>query len=709
MGPAFIAGLKLGDRIVGVNEKPIFQWRLVSKDLSQDEGSIRSSSSSSILTSVAGYIADAPDPIVLSVVRAKGPDDQPNNLLDISTMEESVYSKEQDISLDDSMRENESDLIVSNAPELAWQLIDRSSRKSSRPQCANKRLIHPLAKSLSQRGLLKTRSDEIKLSKQLERYIEIARLWQSNSYLRNDEEDSLMNLFNGEELEYSSNVRMVDRSPSTNKRSMYPGDRCHDIRINKLTAHSSFNQVDIFRQGLCTRIVNTFIDKGFVAYTIWIFDIESQKEWYTLRYYNDFKDLRLALSRLSKFAHDIPFPSSNWFYTAEANESQQSKDNRCKKLETFLREICCLVYNDNDELHIRTMNEIDIYVKSFLGYDTVIGSDNKFHLVLHREENSIGTHSQNLIPDGCNEVESQVFIRLKKAIQLFTFRVFLLGAIKSTVAHFISDINSNSIFASPQPNSHYRHRSGDAYGKDSVQNTLDKVQRFLTQIQNLILEGCRNDFDLIASHDNFKILNDAETLAKDLTWKENLYHSAVREQVELEVYVPIRSIASNHLVSCWRHDDMEIQFKMQGLRAQPQEFFKIKPQFYSSSEWHSVVSIISECVGNSTLPYTKLVGIVSAAKEIFRLQEYEMGMFQDEKKVDASLLGADDFLPIFIFCVVKAGIDRPNALAALLRSLCDPSKLTGEIGYYLSSFEAVILHISELDLRGDVEISSLSS
>ena len=75
-----------------------------------------------------------------------------------------------------------------------------------------------------------------------------------------------------------------------------------------------------------------------------------------------------------------------------------------------------------------------------------------------------------------------------------------------------------------------------------------------------------------------------------------------------------------------------------------------------------MVTIISECVGNSTLPYTKLIGIVAAAKEIFRLQEYEMGILEDETKTDASLLGADDFLPIFIFCVVKAGLERPNAL-----------------------------------------------
>ena len=60
---------------MGVNGTPIFQFILVSKDLLQDKGSTQSSSS--ILASIAEYIADVPDPIALSVVRAKHPDDQP--------------------------------------------------------------------------------------------------------------------------------------------------------------------------------------------------------------------------------------------------------------------------------------------------------------------------------------------------------------------------------------------------------------------------------------------------------------------------------------------------------------------------------------------------------------------------------------------------------------------------------------------------------
>jgi hypothetical protein len=66
-------------------------------------------------------------------------------------------------------------------------------------------------------------------------------------------------------------------------------------------------------------------------------------------------------------------------------------------------------------------------------------------------------------------------------------------------------------------------------------------------------------------------------------------------------------------------------------------------------------------------------------------------------------LGADDFLPIFIYCVVQADMERPCALCVLLRTLCDRMNRIGEVGYYLASFEAAITHIQELDLSQNLK------
>jgi len=119
------------------------------------------------------------------------------------------------------------------------------------------------------------------------------------------------------------------------------------------------------------------------------------------------------------------------------------------------------------------------------------------------------------------------------------------------------------------------------------------------------------------------------------------------------VYVPLRNLVSRLLVNGWRHEDMEVHFKVKELRKRPQGMFRIDK--ISPSHWQSVARILKQGVGMSTLPCVKLRAIVDAAREISQLHESE----HDGDK----LLGADEFLPIFIFCVVRAEMERPCALS----------------------------------------------
>jgi hypothetical protein len=140
---------------------------------------------------------------------------------------------------------------------------------------------------------------------------------------------------------------------------------------------------------------------------------------------------------------------------------------------------------------------------------------------------------------------------------------------------------------------------------------------------------------------------------------------------------------------------MEVLFKIKELRKRPQGLFRIPEDHISPSNWNSVARILKQGVGLSTLPCVKLRAIVEASREISRLHEREHR--------DGIVLGADDFLPIFIFCVVRAEMERPCALFVLLRTLCDRTNRIGEIGYFLASFEAAIAHIQEIDLTEDRE------
>ena len=114
---------------------------------------------------------------------------------------------------------------------------------------------------------------------------------------------------------------------------------------------------------------------------------------------------------------------------------------------------------------------------------------------------------------------------------------------------------------------------------------------------------------------------------------------------------------------------------MKALANKPQSFFRIHPEHRSRSSWASVSKILEEGVGRSTLPCVKLRAIVDAAIEITQLDSEERSCIPGESFFDGRVvtktkaLGADDFLPIFIFCFVQAKIERPSALCKLLKIL----------------------------------------
>ena len=96
--------------------------------------------------------------------------------------------------------------------------------------------------------------------------------------------------------------------------------------------------------------------------------------------------------------------------------------------------------------------------------------------------------------------------------------------------------------------------------------------------------------------------------------------------------------------------------------------FNIPDSEQSITEWRSVSTILSDGVGRSTLPCAKLRAIVDAAKEITYVYAHEHenpGRATEKNEGDnlqKAALGADDFLPIFIYSVVRAGMERPCAL-----------------------------------------------
>ena len=439
------------------------------------------------------------------------------------------------------------------------------------------------------------------------------------------------------------------------------------------------------RKALCVRIVNTFVDETRTAYTIWVFDVESGREWYApVRYQSDFQDLRMAALPLCPSLAHLPFPHIAWkVFGRDKAETEEIREVKCRQLEYFLRKLCGLLYTD--PLH-PVISDIAMHLQSFLGCD---GADANHSLRTQIKLNEALARPMPDVSHSC--LQMKVRLLLKSSIQRYVYRLFLLEQLQKVVNDFVDatrergpKLRDIEIIEAQGRNKLKQRAMGD----------LEIIQAFLDQLQNIIVEGCRSDFHSICQRSDFAVLRPLMEGSRGDSYVDRVIREAVREQIEIEVYVPLRGVVSRLLVNGWRHEDMEIHFKMNELRRRPQSRMRIPPDKQSPSGWASASRILGEGVGMSTLPCAKLRAIVDSATEISRLylQERNSGMGSQQE------LGADDFLPIFIYCVVQAEMERPCALCVLLQTLCEPTNRIGEIGYYLASFEAALTHIQEINL-----------
>lgn len=449
--------------------------------------------------------------------------------------------------------------------------------------------------------------------------------------------------------------------------------------FSPLTDSDIFIPLVGIRKALCVRILNTFLDGDESAYTIWVYDIETGKEWYApVRYLRDFIDLRGAITRLDASIAELPFPKQplSIFGSPTREKSPSAQEARCRLLESFLRSLCSLMYTE--VLH-SSVSEIAVFVQSFLGCETEL-MDQRFRVGSCTEEN---------------------FVRksLKQSLQRYTYRLFLLRGMQDAVNSFIENARTRG----PRlEDIESLEAQGRAAVKARAMQDIEEIKTFLDGLQNIILEGCMDDFRSIASREEYKVLRPLfENATGEVAW-EALVREAVREQIEIEVYVPLRGFVSRWLVNGWRHEDIEIQFKIKELQKRPHGKLRLPEGKLIAENWSTVYTLLKEGVGHSTLPCVKLRAIVDSAREISRLVTVESkGGLQAGDEKNAVELGADAFLPIFIYCVAKADLDRPCALGVLLKTLCDPLNRMGEIGYFLACFEAAITHIQELDLSDE--------
>ncbi len=638
-GPAFQAGVRCDDILIGIDGVALaeFAW-----------------TGESLLRHAVAQIRTTSDPVVLHYLIRESKVNHPNPTTAVSGDTGRPIPTPSLLDTSDANTDDESSI----APTIRGDMSLHSDLSCSQAMTldhinpavvppSNK--VRPFIQALARANVLSTDAEQVRASSILDDYDNRANQWEELSAFFDPSKETLISLVN-------------------------------------------------VRKALSIRIVNIFDDDVDTAYTIWVYDSETGKEWYSpIRYFRDFQDLRSSVLPLCAASiQRIHFPKSKsssldlFLRNPKRVESNIQRETKSRQLEHFLRVLCSMIYKEKLHPYIA---EVAIHLQSFLGCDIKEeDTDVRYKSIPLPKYVDLGNPStdadmNNRVPE---ELQKDTRLRLKRALQCYTYRLFLLDGLSQIVDRFVGRLRTSGPRLQDIED---LEAKGPPVLKARALADLRQIQAFLDKIQNMILEGCVDDFAKIAQRFEFTPIHTHIFRDRDgsVYW-DALVREAVREQVEVEIYVPLRSVVSRWLVNGWRHEDMEVYFRMNELRRRPPEFFRLK-QNELHHDWSSVTTILSERVGLSTLPCAKLRAIVEAACEIFRMIK------PSESHRDANCeFGADDFLPIFIYCVVRAEMERPCALCVLLRTLCDPINQIGEIGYYLLTFEAAIKHCEEVDL-----------
>ena len=607
LGPAARAGLLPGDRLLGLNGQPFLKQRIAT--LTLDEA-IDEVSSEEVLKSVGDALSRAKSPVVLHAQRYR------NRKPILATLKKLADAPQREI---------------------------HAARSASVNGYRRGPFIHPFAKALSKRNLIKTDDEELLVTRQIRTLTDRTRQWESKlSFRLRASDHKLRPLLDARDVDpayyasfvtedgecppyfhykeakslhsfapstpmihdwregrafRSSPARRVSREMSREAavladlhagldendrevQDMILGTRSRgattgsgglayptpDHRGSRQRSRSG-DPTDIFvplmsvRKAICVRILNTFLDnRNRTAFTIWCLDIESGMEWYApARYYDDFKELRSSLSKIDRSFHDIPFPStSSWGFSlsSETRESEKTKEARRSQLEIFLRRAFASYYRGH--LH-PNIAEIAVHLQTFVGCDTALdGGESKISLSrqVAITESSYGKR----VPSAKSEPDNTAQINLKRSVQRYVYRLFLLPAVEALTSTFVKTAIDRAMSEGAVPPS--PSKSHQVKIDRSVAETeVEKIRDFIDQVQELVLQGCRDDLISIAQRRDFVALVDDD----EHSIRDGLFRDAVREQTEIEIYVPLRSAISKYLVHAHFNEDVEIKYKVRYL------------------------------------------------------------------------------------------------------------------------------------------------
>lgn len=144
--------------------------------------------------------------------------------------------------------------------------------------------------------------------------------------------------------------------------------------------------------------------------------------------------------------------------------------------------------------------------------------------------------------------------------------------------------------------------------------------------------------------------------------------------------------------------------KMAVLSSKSQADWGIPESYISNNGWRSAVFEMAGVERNPT-PSMRLNALVRSAKSIYAefnadtLLKQELN--SEGQSSSATVLGADDFLPIFIYVLCQSELKHPSLNRDILWKLCHPDQLHGESGYYLTAYESALTYLETVSVDED--------
>uniref|UniRef100_A0A7S2CKA3 PX domain-containing protein n=1 Tax=Octactis speculum TaxID=3111310 RepID=A0A7S2CKA3_9STRA len=368
------------------------------------------------------------------------------------------------------------------------------------------------------------------------------------------------------------------------------------------------------RPALCIRVIACDYNDYHTQYVVWIQDVQSGAEWHCSRRFRDFRHLRAVVNSLRPSLDHLEFPMQRPLYDTMATVT-----TRRYKLEQWLRQIGSLLFSAH--LHPASL-QIAQHIEDFLGVASRQDSL-KLLTVKHRH-------------------------RLRQSVQVHVFRALSLPILESVLANFITQLRTVAL--------------------ESGTEMLQLMKQFINHLQQCIVEGCgaslhkclhRNRLLLKArlsstapqsdhhEHDYSYAYSEIHSDTKEPD--DRIIAAAVRRQVESDIFVPLTGKLYELLGDTLDDQERLLQDNIRAVRVKPQTFFGIPVDHISPSSWGSVVKMLST-MNSHTLPYDKLEALLAVSKEIPQLYSLEHA---DAKPAH---LGADAFLPIFIYVLVNSKV-----------------------------------------------------